>query len=118
LMWALSTVFVIGRFISRGAIVKRILRDDYIIGLAWTIATGLSIGVCLAAANGLGRHERNVPSDWTRTLRKAIYAVSIMYQPALMTTKTSILIEHHLVIMWHTSPVVHPSHYILLTNNH
>jgi len=92
LMWALSTLFVTGRFVSRGAIVKRIMRDDYIIGLAWIIATGLSIGVCLAAANGLGRHELDVPTEWVRTLRKAIYAVSIMYQPALMATKTSILV--------------------------
>jgi fucose permease len=92
LMWSLSTLFIIGRFVSRGAIVKRIMRDDYIIGLAWTIATGLSIGVCLAAANGLGRHEMDVPPDWTRTLRKAIYAVSVMYQPSLMATKTSILV--------------------------
>jgi len=91
-MWALSTLFVIGRFVSRGAILKRIMRDDYIIGLAWIIATGLSVGLCLAAANGLGRHEMNVPADWTLTLRKAIYAVSVVYQPALMATKTSILV--------------------------
>ena len=87
----LSSVFVFFRMLSRAAIVRKISVDDYVMALAWIIALGLSFTICYGCAWGLGRHEKDIPSNWQVTLRKATYAFSVLYQPALMATKTSIL---------------------------
>lgn len=91
-VFSLATVVVALRMLSRGYIVKRIHLDDYFILLAWAIAFGLSFSICYGCAYGLGRHERNIPDEWQHTLKQANYAFSILYQPALMATKTSILL--------------------------
>ena len=90
-MVVLSTLFVSCRMVSRAAIVKKISIDDYFIILAWNIALGLSFAVCYGTAWGLGRHEADVPDNWQSSLRKADYAFTVLYQPALMALKTSIL---------------------------
>jgi fucose permease len=87
----LCTIFVGLRMVSRAAIVKKVTLDDYFIVLAWAIAVGLSSAICFGCAWGLGRHEHSIPDDWQETLRKANYVFSVLYQPALMATKTSIL---------------------------
>ncbi|KAK5171400.1 uncharacterized protein LTR77_004544 [Saxophila tyrrhenica] len=91
LMLAFCSIFVALRMFSRAVIVKKIAVDDYFIILAWIIAAGLSIAICIGCAWGLGRHEENVPGQWQAMLRKANYVFSVLYQPALMATKTSIL---------------------------
>ncbi|KAK5116653.1 hypothetical protein LTR62_007327 [Meristemomyces frigidus] len=88
---ALSTTVVFFRIISRAAIVKKVSADDYFMVLAWMIACGLTTAMCFGCAWGLGRHQWHVPMEWQTTLRKAIYAFTILYQPALMALKTSIL---------------------------
>ncbi|EMC97209.1 hypothetical protein BAUCODRAFT_147357 [Baudoinia panamericana UAMH 10762] len=90
-MVALASIFVFLRLISRAAIVKRISVDDYFILLAWTLAFGLTFTICYSAHWGLGRHESDVPLAWQLTTRKANYAFEVLYQPALMALKTSIL---------------------------
>ncbi|KAK5138378.1 hypothetical protein LTR08_003439 [Meristemomyces frigidus] len=91
IMVSMSTLFVLLRMVSRAAIVKKISVDDYFIILAWIIAFGLSFAICYGTAWGLGRHEIDVPASWQSTLRKADYAFTVLYQPALMALKTSIL---------------------------
>ncbi|KAK4496304.1 hypothetical protein PRZ48_012284 [Zasmidium cellare] len=91
IMAVLCTVFVTFRMISRAAIVKKISWDDYFMALAWALAVGLDIAICYGTAYGLGRHEQNIPSSWQGGLKKSNYAFSVLYQPALMATKTSIL---------------------------
>ncbi|KAK4610073.1 L-fucose-proton symporter [Fulvia fulva] len=90
-MIVLCSIFVFFRMLSRVAIVRKITVDDYFMVIAWAIATGLSIAICYGCAYGLGRHEVDVPDSWQSGLRKSNYAFSILYQPALMATKTSIL---------------------------
>ena len=90
-MIVLSTIFVSLRMVSRAWIVRKVTLDDYFIVLAWVIAAALSAAICWGSAYGLGRHEKDVPRDWQVGLRKANYAFSVLYQPALMATKTSIL---------------------------
>ncbi|EME44675.1 hypothetical protein DOTSEDRAFT_72209 [Dothistroma septosporum NZE10] len=90
-MIVLCSIFVFLRMLSRVMVVKKITVDDYFMVLAWVLATGLSIAICYGCAYGLGRHENNIPIDWQSELRKSEYAFSILYQPALMATKTSIL---------------------------
>ncbi|PNS20006.1 hypothetical protein CAC42_1453 [Sphaceloma murrayae] len=90
--FALATVFVALRLISRAYVVKRVSLDDRIMGLAWVIAFGLAFTICYGATVGLGRHEVDVPTSWQKPLRQSQYAFSILYQPALMAEKTSILV--------------------------
>ena len=90
-MIAICTIFVSLRMVSRAWIVRKVTLDDYFIVLAWAIAVGISAAICYGTAWGLGRHERNVPNDWQESLRKANYIFSVLYQPCLMATKTSIL---------------------------
>ncbi|USW58583.1 Putative major facilitator superfamily, MFS transporter superfamily [Septoria linicola] len=90
-MLLVCTIFVGFRMLSRVAIVKKITWDDYFMLLAWAITVGLCASICLGTVNGLGRHEVDVPDSWQPSLRKSNYAFSVLYQPALMATKTSIL---------------------------
>ncbi|KAI9880983.1 MAG: hypothetical protein M1830_009477 [Pleopsidium flavum] len=86
-----SSIFVILRLVSRIGIVRRISWDDYFIVLAWLIAFGFSFSICWGTSVGLGRHEVDVEPEWRSSLKKSEYAFSVLYNPALMATKTSIL---------------------------
>lgn len=89
----LASIFVFLRMLSRGAIVKRITADDWLMLAAWAIsAVGMTIAIGFGAAYGLGRHEADIPEDWQYTLKRANYAFSVLYNPALMAEKTSILV--------------------------
>ncbi|KAI9831473.1 MAG: hypothetical protein M1819_005072 [Sarea resinae] len=89
---AAATIFVFLRLCSRAFIVKRISWDDYAILVAWIVCLGFSFVICYATSVGLGRHEKAVPADSEPALRKAEFAISILYNPALMSTKTSVLL--------------------------
>ncbi|EPE35356.1 MFS general substrate transporter [Glarea lozoyensis ATCC 20868] len=90
--FVLATVFVVGRLISRFVILKNRTADDWCIILAWFIAFGLSFAIDFGTSKGLGRHDIDIPHDWLNALRQSEYAFTILYNPALMATKTSILI--------------------------
>lgn len=89
---AICTVFVVLRLTSRFAIVKKPGWDDYTMILAWILALGTSFSICYGTRWGLGRHEQNIPEEWESTMKKCAYVFSVLYNPALMATKTSILI--------------------------
>ncbi|KAF2100371.1 MFS general substrate transporter [Rhizodiscina lignyota] len=89
---ACSTVFVTLRLISRTLVVRKLQPDDWFIIAAWVVSFGLSFSICYGASVGLGRHEIDVPADWEAPLKKSEYAFSVLYNPALMLTKTSILV--------------------------
>lgn len=88
----LASTFVIARLICRQFIVKNISWDDRIIILAWFIAFGLSFTINFGSRKGLGRHDEDVRDEDWGTLRRCEYVFSVLYNPALMATKTSILI--------------------------
>ncbi|KAF2086130.1 MFS monosaccharide transporter-like protein [Saccharata proteae CBS 121410] len=87
-----STVFVFFRMVSRICIVRRTGWDDYFMILAWLFSFGLSFAICYGTFVGLGRHERDVPDRWTAPLKRTEYVFSVLYNPTLMATKTSILV--------------------------
>ncbi|KAF2759805.1 MFS monosaccharide transporter-like protein [Pseudovirgaria hyperparasitica] len=87
----LSSVFVALRMISRIAIVHKVGLDDYLMLGAWLISFGMSFAICYGTSVGLGRHEEDIPPAWDSALKKSQYAFSVLYNPALMATKTSIL---------------------------
>ncbi|KAI5860238.1 MFS general substrate transporter [Durotheca rogersii] len=89
---ALATVIVAARLFSRICIVRKVTWDDYFILGAWAFAFSLSFAIDLGTSKGLGRHDENIrPDDWN-TLRRCEYVFSILYNSALMATKTSVLI--------------------------
>ncbi|KAK4104556.1 hypothetical protein N658DRAFT_556437 [Parathielavia hyrcaniae] len=88
----LATVFVAARLVARVGIVRRSRACDHMMWLAWLIAVFLSVSVILAAKLGLGRHERDIDPDKRNDLRTCEYVFSVLYNPALMATKTSILL--------------------------
>ncbi|KAK3996747.1 major facilitator superfamily domain-containing protein [Cladorrhinum sp. PSN332] len=88
----LTTLFVAGRMISRIGIVRRVGCDDYIMILAWLLALFLTMSINLGTARGLGRHDRDIDDEERAGLRICEYVFSILYNPALMATKSSVLV--------------------------
>lgn len=89
---ALASLFVAARMVSRVGIVRRVGCDDYIIVLAWLIALFLSLSICFGTRRGLGRLDRNIDPSSKAGLRMCEYIFSILYNPALMATKSSVLV--------------------------
>ncbi|KAF4995576.1 hypothetical protein FGRMN_5029 [Fusarium graminum] len=101
----LATVFVAARMVSRSFIVRNITWDDRVMVLAWLIAFFLSFTICFGVHNGLGRHDNDIDMARLPALRRCEYVFSILYNPALMATKTSILI-FYLRLAKHTQRVL------------
>ncbi|ETS74657.1 hypothetical protein PFICI_13141 [Pestalotiopsis fici W106-1] len=88
----LASVFVAARLYTRLTIVRQFSWDDWFIILAWAFAFAVGFTIDLGTKNGLGKHDSDIAAgDWN-TLRRCEYAFSVLYNPALMATKTSILI--------------------------
>ncbi|KKY14558.1 putative mfs monosaccharide transporter [Diplodia seriata] len=87
-----STVFVGFRLTSRIGIVKKVGWDDYFMAFAWLLAFGLSFSICYGVKYGLGMHEVNIPNSQDPPLRRLEYVFTVLYNPCLMATKTSILV--------------------------
>ncbi|KAJ5041246.1 uncharacterized protein L3040_005794 [Drepanopeziza brunnea f. sp. 'multigermtubi'] len=103
--FVLATISVVARLISRFGITKHRTADDWIIILAWFLAFGLSFAIDFGVSKGLGRHDVDIPKSWLGALRGSEYAFTILYNPALMATKTSILI-FYLRMSRHTQSVL------------
>lgn len=89
---AFCSVFVILRLMSRFFVVKKPGWDDYTMFAAWVLAFGASISIIFGTTKGLGRHQDHIPDNWLEPMQQSSYAFSVLYNPALMATKTSILI--------------------------
>jgi fucose permease len=87
-----GTAFFIARLFCRSLIVKRVSWDDYFIILAWFLAAGLSTTIDIGTSKGLGRHDADIAGQDRLALRKTEYVFSVLYNPALMALKTSVLI--------------------------
>ncbi|KAF9693650.1 hypothetical protein EKO04_008135 [Ascochyta lentis] len=88
----LCSVFVILRLTSRFFVVKKTGWDDYTMFAAWLLAFGASFSIIFGTTKGLGRHQDHIPDPWLEPMQQSAYAFSVLYNPALMATKTSILI--------------------------
>ncbi|KAI1167598.1 major facilitator superfamily domain-containing protein [Nemania serpens] len=88
----LATVFVAARLTCRAFIVRQVSWDDYFIIIAWVLAFGLSFAIDYGTTRGLGRHDADISvHDWD-PLRRSEYTFTVLYNPALMAFKTSVLI--------------------------
>ncbi|OAK95949.1 MFS monosaccharide transporter-like protein [Phaeosphaeriaceae sp. SRC1lsM3a] len=105
---AICSLFVGLRLISRFAVVRKPGWDDYTMILAWVLAFGASFSICYGTTKGLGRRQEDIPVEWLRPMKQASYVFSVLYNPALMATKTSILVFYlslsatHKVFRWAT----------------
>ncbi|KAE8145494.1 major facilitator superfamily domain-containing protein [Aspergillus avenaceus] len=90
--FVLASTFVALRFISRVFIVKRVGLHDYLMLLAWFIDFGFSFSLFYATKKGLGLHDPDIDPNARYSLNRANYAFTVLYNPALMAVKTSILV--------------------------
>ncbi|EXJ85303.1 hypothetical protein A1O3_05978 [Capronia epimyces CBS 606.96] len=105
IMTVLATVFIAARFYTRIWLVKSIKQDDWWILAAWVLAVGFSASICIAVKYGLGKHKAAIADGSFVLLRKAEYTFSILYNPALMLTKTSIIVFYLSVMSKDVDPV-------------
>ncbi|KAI1081117.1 MFS general substrate transporter [Whalleya microplaca] len=110
----LSSCFVAARLVCRFGIVRKVSWDDYLIVAAWVLAFALSLSIDLGTTKGLGRHDDNISSSDWNALRRCEYAFSILYNPALMATKSSILI-FYLRLSKNTQRVLRLASWVVLT---
>jgi hypothetical protein len=87
-MLVLATLFVFFRFVTRIWIVRKVYLDDWFILVAWIIAVSFSASICAGTGVGLGLHESDIAGPDHGHLRKAEYAFSVLYNPALMVCTT------------------------------
>ncbi|OKL58978.1 hypothetical protein UA08_05757 [Talaromyces atroroseus] len=90
--FALASVSIALRFVSRLGIVHKIVSHDYLILVAWVIDFGFIFAICYGTTKGLGLHQVDVPSSNNTSLNTSEYVATVLYNPVLMTLKTSILI--------------------------
>ncbi|KAF1922071.1 MFS monosaccharide transporter-like protein [Ampelomyces quisqualis] len=89
---AFCSLFVGLRLVSRFAVMRKPGWDDYTMILAWVLAFGASFSVCYGTTKGLGRRQEDIPPAWLQSMKQTAYVFSVLYNPALMATKTSILV--------------------------
>lgn len=77
------------------------------------LAFALSFTIDYSTSRGLGRHQVDVPQAWVPSLLASEYAFTILYNPALMATKTSIL-TFYLSISKDTQKFLRVSSYVTL----
>ncbi|CAL3967733.1 unnamed protein product [Diplocarpon coronariae] len=90
--FVLASLLVAARLGSRFGVLRHGTADDYVMALAWVLALGMSCALAYGTKRGLGRPDVDIPQSWIGALRGSQYAFTILYNPALMATKTSILI--------------------------
>ncbi|KAL6707885.1 hypothetical protein ACN47E_003559 [Coniothyrium glycines] len=88
----LSSVFVAFRLISRFLVVRKAGWDDHTMIVAWILAFGASFSICYGTTKGLGRRQEDIPPEWLAPMKQSAFVFSVLYNPALMATKTSILL--------------------------
>ncbi|KAK8014640.1 hypothetical protein PG990_007936 [Apiospora arundinis] len=88
----LASVFVFARLYTRLFIVRHITWDDWFMILAWLFAFAIGFTIDYGTYKGLGQRDTYIADgDWN-SLRRCEYVFSVLYNPALMATKTSILV--------------------------
>ncbi|KAJ5144018.1 Major facilitator superfamily domain general substrate transporter [Penicillium bovifimosum] len=90
--FTLASIFVALRFISRIFVVRRIGLHDWLMLVAWVTNFGFSFSLFFAVQKGLGLHSSDIRPEDEGALNKANYAFTVLYNPALMAVKTSILV--------------------------
>ncbi|OGE50379.1 hypothetical protein PENARI_c017G08759 [Penicillium arizonense] len=88
----LASIFIALRFISRIFVVRKIGLHDWLMLVAWIIDFGFSFSLFFSVQKGLGLHSTQIRPEDELAFNKANYAFTVLYNPALMAVKTSILV--------------------------
>ncbi|GFZ47560.1 hypothetical protein JCM24511_05304 [Saitozyma sp. JCM 24511] len=92
---SLATVFIVLRLISKWGVTRKATSDDFIVIVAWLFAIGLSVSIMIGTQVGLGAPDSEILPQWYDPLKRCVYSFTVLYNPALMSTKTAILILYH-----------------------
>ncbi|RYP04948.1 hypothetical protein DL764_004128 [Monosporascus ibericus] len=90
--FVLASIFAVGRLVCRFGIVKRYGWDDYSFILAWILAFGLSFSINFSTYQDIRVHDDNINADLNTRFLGAEHAAIVLFYPALMMTKASILL--------------------------
>ncbi|KAK9856239.1 Major facilitator superfamily domain [Penicillium brevicompactum] len=90
--FTIASIFVALRFISRIFVVRKIGLHDWLMLVAWIIDFGFSFSLFFSVQKGLGLHSSEIQPQDELAFNKANYAFTVLYNPALMAVKTSILV--------------------------
>ncbi|KAK1833234.1 hypothetical protein QBC39DRAFT_370122 [Podospora conica] len=110
----LSTLFVTARMISRVGIVRNVSWDDAMIIVAWLFSMSLCVAIDFGTHKGLGRFDKHISESDRPGLRMSEYVFSVLYNPALMATKSSILI-FYLRLAKNTHKILRMASWIVLS---
>ncbi|KAJ4396037.1 hypothetical protein N0V93_000253 [Gnomoniopsis smithogilvyi] len=108
-----GTFFFVARIVCRTLIVRRVSWDDYFMIIAWFLAVGLTTTIDVGTRFGLGKFDVDIPDEDRLPLRKTEYVFSVLYNPALMALKTSILV-FYLRLSKNTQQVLRVASWVVL----
>ncbi|ORY31789.1 major facilitator superfamily domain-containing protein [Naematelia encephala] len=92
-MLIVATVMVLARLVSKWGVTKRRRDpDDWLVLLAWTFTVALSTSIINATRHGLGKPDDDISNSQLSDIRRNIYVFTVFYNPALMATKSAILV--------------------------
>ncbi|KIN03370.1 hypothetical protein OIDMADRAFT_118236 [Oidiodendron maius Zn] len=81
------------------------------------LAFGMTFAIDFGTHKGLGLHEKNIPAAWQAPLLASEYAAIVLYNPALMATKTSILLLYLRFMQYQPKVLYYSTHVILAVVN-
>ncbi|RSH80818.1 hypothetical protein EHS25_006987 [Saitozyma podzolica] len=96
-----ATVFTVLRLMSKWGVTRKATSDDFVAIVAWVFAVGVAVSIMIGTQVGLGAPDSEILPQWYNPLRRCAYAFTILYNPALMTTRTTILILYHNIAAAH-----------------
>ncbi|WWD18846.1 hypothetical protein CI109_103301 [Kwoniella shandongensis] len=88
----LAVAFTVMRLISKGWIVRKVTLDDWFAVLGCLFSLVVSISIMVGAKNGLGKQDAAITPDMYGIMKRSTFILTVFYSPALMATKTAILI--------------------------
>ncbi|RSH94150.1 hypothetical protein EHS25_003953 [Saitozyma podzolica] len=96
-----ATLFVVLRLISKWGVTRKSNADVYVIIVGWVFAVGLSVSIMIGTRLGLGAPDSEIRPEWFTQLKQCTYAFTVLYNPAIMATKTAILILYYRIAPAH-----------------
>ncbi|GFZ48049.1 hypothetical protein JCM24511_05797 [Saitozyma sp. JCM 24511] len=90
-----ATVFLVLRLVSKWGVTRKANADDYAVIIGWVFAVGLSVSIMIGTHVGLGAPDSEIKPEWVTPLKQCVYAFTVLYNPAIMATKTAILILYY-----------------------
>ncbi|KAK5451805.1 hypothetical protein LTS15_008065 [Exophiala xenobiotica] len=95
----LSILFITARFYTRVTVVRRFGIDDYLLGLSLATTIILTSLIVWQSQNGLGLDVDELTEDQLRVVRKATWAIKLVYPLAAMSVQNAFLFQYRKIII-------------------